>query len=375
MQFREMKGGDKVSVLGYGAMRLPQLKNGEIDEIKAEKHIRYAISKGVNYIDTAKIYHGGKCEAFLGRILSKDGLRDKVKIATKLPPWQIKEKSDMMRIFNEQLKDLQTDHIDYYLVHALNGASWKKMKEFGILKMLDKLLKEGKIKNAGFSFHGNIEHFKQIVDDYDWSFCQIQFNFLDTEYQAGMKGYLYAVKKGLSVISMEPLRGGRLAQNPPEKVKEIYAGSGYERTPAEWALRWVWNFQGITMLLSGMNQIKQINENIKISKDALPGAMTRDELIVIEKVTKVYKKLSKIGCTGCMYCLPCPANVAIPACFEYYNGYHLYNDEKFKTYYKNFLGEKAKASLCVNCGQCVEKCPQSLPIPELLKKVAKEFEK
>jgi uncharacterized protein len=374
MQYREMKGGDKVSVLGYGCMRFPMRKDGSINEERASKQLLFAIENGVNYLDTAKIYHGGKSEEFVGRFLEENGLRDKVEIATKLPPWMVKEKKDMMKIFNEQLKDLRTDHIDYYLVHALNGDSWKKMKDFGILDLLDRLLKQGKIRNAGFSFHGNIEDFYRIVDDYDWSFCQIQFNFLDTGYQAGMKGYLYAVKKGLSVISMEPLRGGRLAQNPPEKVKEIYAASGYKRTPAEWALRWVWNFQGITTLLSGMNQIKQIKENIKISNDALPGSMTREELQVIEKATKIYKKLMKIGCTGCMYCLPCPVNVSIPSCFEYYNGYHLYNDEKFKTWYKNFLGDKAKASLCVNCGQCVSKCPQSLSIPDLLKKVAKEME-
>jgi uncharacterized protein len=374
MQYREMKGGDKVSVLGYGCMRFPMRKDGSINEERASKQLLFAIENGVNYLDTAKIYHGGKSEEFVGRFLEENGLRDKVEIATKLPPWMVKEKKDMMKIFNEQLKDLRTDHIDYYLVHALNGDSWKKMKDFGILDLLDRLLKQGKIRNAGFSFHGNIEDFYRIVDDYDWSFCQIQFNFLDTGYQAGMKGYLYAVKKGLSVISMEPLRGGRLAQNPPEKVKEIYAASGYKRTPAEWALRWVWNFQGITTLLSGMNQMKQIRENIKISNDALPGSMTREELQVIEKATKIYKKLMKIGCTGCMYCLPCPVNVSIPSCFEYYNGYHLYNDEKFKTWYKNFLGDKAKASLCVNCGQCVSKCPQSLSIPDLLKKVAKEME-
>jgi predicted aldo/keto reductase-like oxidoreductase len=374
MLYRKMKNGDEISILGYGAMRLPQLKNGEIDEIRAEKHIRYAISKGVNYIDTAKIYHGGKSEAFLGKILSKDGLRNKVKIATKLPPWQVKEKSDMMRIFIEQLKDLKTDHIDYYLVHALDGKSWKKMKDLGVLPMLDKLLMEGKIKNAGFSFHGNIENFKQIVDDYDWTFCQIQFNFLDTEYQAGLKGLKYAAAKGLSIIVMEPLRGGRLAQNPPDEVKDIYSASGLERTPAEWALRWVWNFPEVVTVLSGMSTYDQVRQNVKTASSAEPSSMTKKEFEVINKVTKVYKKLSKIGCTGCMYCLPCPVNVAIPSCFEYYNGFHLYKDDKFKTYYKNFLGDKAKASLCVNCGQCVEKCPQSLPIPELLKKVVKEFE-
>ncbi|KKR03459.1 MAG: Aldo/keto reductase [Candidatus Uhrbacteria bacterium GW2011_GWF2_39_13] len=369
MLYRKMKNGDVISILGYGAMRLPQLKNGEIDEIKAEKHIRYAISKGVNYIDTAKIYHGGKCEAFLGKILSRDGLRNKVNIATKLPPWQVKEKSDMMRIFNEQLKDLQTGYIDYYLVHALDGKSWKKMKDLGVLPMLDKLLREGKIKNAGFSFHGNIEHFYQIVDDYDWTFCQIQFNFLDTEYQAGLKGLKYAAEKGLSIIVMEPLRGGRLAQNPPDEVKDIYSASGLERTPA-----WVWNFPEVVTVLSGMSTYEQVRQNVKTASDSKPGSMAKKELEVISKVTKVYKKLTKIGCTGCMYCLPCPVNVAIPSCFEYYNGFHLYKDDKFKTFYKNFLGDKAKASLCVNCGQCVEKCPQSLPIPELLKKVVKEFE-
>jgi predicted aldo/keto reductase-like oxidoreductase len=374
MQYREMNGGDKVSVLGFGCMRFQTNKDGSIKEDKASKQLLYAIENGVNYLDTAKPYHGGRSEPFVGKFLEENKLRDKVFIATKLSYWYIKEKKDMQKHFDEQLKDLRTDYIDYYLVHSLNGKSWAKLKELGVLKFLDKLRKQKKIRNVGFSFHGNIEHFYQIVDDYDWSFCQIQFNILDTEYQAGMKGYLYAVKNGLSVISMEPLRGGRLAQTPPEKVKDIYDNSGFKRTPAEWALRWVWNYQEITTLLSGMNQMKQIKENIKISKDALPGSMTREELQVIEKATKVYKKLMKIGCTGCMYCLPCPVNVAIPSCFEYYNGYHLYNDEKFKTWYKNFLGDKAKASLCVNCGECVKKCPQGLKIPDLLKKVVKEFE-
>ncbi len=374
MQYREMTGGDKVSVLGFGCMRFPVKKDGSINEEKASKHLLYAINNGVNYLDTAKPYHGGKSEPFVGKFLEENNLRDKIYLATKLSGWYIKETADFDKIFKEQLSDLRTDYIDYYLVHALNGKSWARLKELGVLKFLDKLRKQNKIRNIGFSFHGNIEHFYQIVDDYDWSFCQIQFNFLDTEYQAGMKGYLYAVKKGLSVISMEPLRGGRLAQIPPEKVKEIYQNSGYDRTAAEWALRWVWNFQGITNLLSGMNQIKQIKENIRISNTALPGSMTRDELQVIEKATRIYKKLMKIGCTGCMYCLPCPYNVAIPACFEYYNGYHLYNDEKFKALYKNFIGDKAKASLCVNCGQCLPKCPQGLKIPELLKKVVKDIE-
>ncbi len=374
MQYRKMKDGNKVSVLGYGCMRFPTKKDGSINEERATKQLLYAIEQGVNYLDTAKPYHGGKSEPFVGKFLEENKLRNKIYLATKLSGWYIKETKDFDRIFKEQLKDLRTDYIDYYLVHALNGKSWAKLKELGVLKFLDKLRKQKKIINVGFSFHGNIEHFYQIVDDYGWSFCQIQFNFLDTEYQAGFKGYLYAVKKGLSVISMEPLRGGRLAQMPPEKVKEIYGSSGYKRTPAEWALRWVWNFQGITTLLSGMNQMKQVKENIKISKNAFPGSMTQEELQVIENVTKVYKKLMKIGCTGCMYCLPCPVNVTIPACFEYYNGYHLYKDEKFKTWYKNFLGDRAKASLCVNCGECVKKCPQGLKIPELLKKVVKDME-
>ena len=240
--------------------------------------------------------------------------------------------------------------------------------------MLDKLLKNGQIRNAGFSFHGNIEHFYQIVDDYNWTFCQIQFNFLDTEYQAGLKGLKYAAKKGLNIIVMEPLRGGKLAQDPPQKVREVYDNSGYDRTPAEWALRWVWNFPEVSTVLSGMSAYDQVRENVKIASGAKASSFKVKELEVIEKVTAIYKKLTKIPCTGCMYCLPCPVKVSIPSCFEYYNGFHLYNDDKFKNYYKNFLGDKAKASLCVNCGQCVEKCPQELPIPELLKKVVKEFE-
>ena len=373
MKYRKIiKTGEELSILGFGCMRFPQ-KDGEIDEEKSTKQLRYAIDNGLNYIDTAKIYHGGKSEPFLGRAL-QDGYRKKIKLATKISPWLVKEKEGMQKHFDEQLKDLQTDYVDYYLVHALNRSSWDKMKSFGIIDFLDKLIAEGKIKYAGFSFHGNIEVFKEIIDSYDWTFCQIQFNFLDEKYQAGLEGYHYAIERDISVIAMEPLRGGKLAVEPPEKVKELYKNTGSEWTSVEWALRWVWNFPGIVTLLSGMTEDEHIEENLRIASTVEAETLTDEQLSIIKKVADTYKSLQQVGCTGCMYCLPCPYDVSIPGCFENFNSKFLYNDDKYYKFYKSFIGDRGKASNCVECGICVPKCPHGINIPEELKRVAAEFD-
>ena len=319
------KTNEMVSILGFGCMRLPLLPGGDpskIDEVLATNLIRYAIDKGVNYIDTAYPYHGkgmgssGQSEPFLGRVL-KDGYREKVKIATKLPSWLIKTRADMDNILNEQLQRLQTDYIDFYLVHALNSTTWKNLKELGISEFLDQAIREGRIKYAGFSFHDKQETFNEIIDWYDWSFCQIQYNYLDEDFQAGKKGLNYAAQKGLGLTIMEPLRGGKLATNLPTTVQDVFNNADKVMTPAEWALRWVWNHPEVSLLLSGMNSMEQVVENIKIAQNAEVNSFTEEENKVIEEAKNVFRQRIKVNCTGCGYCMPCPTGVNIPGCFTY----------------------------------------------------------
>jgi hypothetical protein len=372
------KTNEMVSILGFGCMRLPLLPGGDptkIDEVLATNLIRYAIDEGVNYIDTAYPYHGtgmgsgGQSEPFVGRVL-KDGYREKVKIATKLPSWLIKTKSDMDRILNEQLQRLQTDTIDFYLVHALNSTSWKNLKELGIGEFLDQAIHDGRIKYAGFSFHDKQETFNEIIDWYDWSFCQIQYNYLDEEFQAGRKGLNYAAQKGLGLTIMEPLRGGKLATNLPTDVQTVFDNADGERTPAEWALRWVWNHPEVSLLLSGMNNMEQVVENIKIAQNADVNSFNDEENEVIEKAKNVFRQRIKVNCTGCGYCMPCPAGVNIPGCFTYYNNYHMFGREDMY----RLLQPGQSASNCIECGECETHCPQSIAIREELKGVRAIFE-
>jgi predicted aldo/keto reductase-like oxidoreductase len=384
MLFRNMKKtGDELSILGFGCMRLPQKigkpGSGEIDEKRAAKLICLAIDHGVNYLDTAMTYHSGKCESFLGRALT-DGYRNKVKLATKLPVWAVKNSGDMDLILNVQLDRLKTDHIDYYLLHALEAKSWKKVKEFEICKFLDKAKAEGRIVNAGFSFHGDIETFKSIVDFYDWVFCQIQYNFLDEQNQAGTEGLKYAALRNLGVIIMEPLRGGNLARKVPLDVQAIWDQADTKRTPVEWALRWVWNHPEVTVVLSGMNNEDHIIENLSIANEAYPESLTEEELQTVREVVRMYRKLIKADCTGCRYCLPCPSGIDIPTYFEAYNNLHMFGTTfSAKIFYLAQLtgvgSGHAYASLCQNCGKCEQACPQNLPIRKLFQDVAKKFEK
>jgi len=345
----------------------------------AQRQIYSAIDNGVNYIDTAVPYHNGKSEPFLGKILGDNGYRDKVKLATKLPHWSTDSKESMDKMLDSQLSKLKTDRIDYYLIHNLNGSTWETAKENGVIDFLDTAIRKGKIINAGFSYHGGAEDFSQVVDGYDWTFCQIQYNYLDTQNQAGTRGLEYAASKKLAVMIMEPLRGGNLAKTPPPEVQAIWNRAEVNRAPVEWALRWIWNHPEVTVVLSGMNHDSHIRENLSMASDAREHAFSDDELALVSQATDMYRKVMKVGCTGCQYCMPCPAGVNIPGCFDFYNSRHAFKDKQARLFYLVMNGgivrEKPSfASQCIKCGLCEEKCPQTLPIPDLLADVAKDME-
>jgi predicted aldo/keto reductase-like oxidoreductase len=379
MLYREVpKNGDKLSVLGYGCMRLP-VRMRSINEKLAEKQILYALDQGVNYFDTAVPYHNGKSEPFLGKVLYKNDCRDDAKIATKLPHWSAQSKKDMDRILDEQLLNLKTDHIDYYLIHGLVGELWESAKRNGVIDFMDDALKKGKIINAGFSFHGLAEEFTAIVDDYDWTFCQIQYNFLDTKNQAGTAGLRYAASRDMAVMIMEPLRGGNLAKTPPPSVKDIWNKAESRKTPAEWSLRWIWNHPEVTVVLSGMNNDDHIAENLALAEKALPNSLSEEEEKLVEEAAAEFRRVMRVGCTGCQYCMPCPAGVNIPSCFDLYNSRHVFKDKTAKLMYIFQNGgvvtdKPTLASVCVRCDKCLEKCPQHLPIPEMLEEVKEDME-
>ena len=380
MLYRKMKNtGDTLSILGYGCMRFPE-KRGKIDKEKATRQLHYAIDQGINYFDTAFPYHMGESEPFLGQALTKEQ-KKKVKIATKLPAGSVRVEEDMEKILDNQLKKLKVDCIDYYLLHGLDKFNWEHFKKFDVLNFLDKIKIKGKVINTGFSFHDDTATFKKIVDSYDWHFCQIQYNYMDVSHEAGTNGLEYAIKKGLGIIIMEPLRGGTLTYKIPKEIQEVWNESDIKRSPAEWAFRWLWNRSEITVILSGMNNDEHINENLKIANQGLPNSLTEKELSLFKRVRDLYHKLLDIKCTGCRYCIPCPAGVNIPACFDLYNRIKFYKEAKFYNIFKYgyHLGgfdkrKKEYASQCINCGKCIEKCPQKINIPLSLKKVSKELE-
>jgi predicted aldo/keto reductase-like oxidoreductase len=378
------KTNEMVSALGFGCMRFPTIggDSTKIDEEKSIEMVRYAIDNGVNYIDTAYPYHGtgmgqgGQSEPFVAKAL-KDGYRERVKIATKLPSWLIKTREDMDKYLNEQLERLQTDHIDFYLVHALEYNTWNNLKKLGISEFLDSALKDGRIKYAGFSFHDKLEVFKEIVDYYDWSFCQIQYNYLDEEYQAGKEGLEYAAGKGLGIAIMEPLRGGKIVNNLPEDVLNAFDEAEVKRTPAEWALKWVWNHPEVSVVLSGMGTIEQVVENIKVAGETGPDSLSEQDVKVMNKVKSIFKGKIRNNCTACGYCMPCPFGVNIPRNFTFYNEYHLFvtpeTEVELKSRYNSIKPEN-RASICKECGKCETHCPQGIKIRQDLKAVSALFE-
>ena len=372
MKYREFGKCDfKVSALGFGCMRLP-LINGDEKQIDVEKAIpliRYAIDNGVNYIDTAYPYHKGSSEIVVGKAL-KDGYREKVKLATKLPTWLTNSYEDFDKYLNEQLEKLQTDHIDMYLLHGLDKERWDKLLELNIFKFIESALSDGRIKQIGFSFHDKLDTFEKIVDAYNWDFCQIQYNFLDDNYQAGTEGLEYAANKGMAIVVMEPLKGGRLSKTPPISVKELWRKTEVEKTPAEWALKWVWNHPEVTTVLSGMNSMEQIIENIKTAETALPNSLSEKDLALINNVKSQYNELIKVQCTACGYCMPCPTGVDIPRNFAILNEASMYNEYDRQSHiYNNDLTLKQRAVSCVECGKCETLCPQHLEIRKHLKEV------
>ena len=379
MLYRKLgKTGCDVSVLGFGCMRFPIVggtgavdlfdPNKPIDEMEAGEMIRYAVDHGVNYFDTAYPYHGGQSEVFLGKTLKPH--RDKVFLATKLPIWLVQSRQDFERFLGEQLKRLETDYIDFYLLHGLNRQLWAGMKELGALDFLNKILADGRIRYAAFSFHDDVKIFKEIVDSYDWAMCQVQYNYFDEYYQAGKEGLKYAASKGVGVVVMEPLRGGKLTDRIPEKVQRLWDSASVKRTPAEWALRWVWNHTEVSTALSGMSSMAQLIENTRIAEDAKAGILSESELQVIAEVCEAYRGMLQIGCTGCAYCMPCPNGVNIPLNFSLYNDSFMFKDEDLNLMlYNHMLTPEQRGSNCAECGECEQHCPQQIKIPKELKKV------
>jgi predicted aldo/keto reductase-like oxidoreductase len=368
----------KVSALGFGCMRLPVLDGdaSRIDEPEATRMVRHAIDQGVNYIDTAYPYHRGGSEVFLGRAL-KDGYREKVKLATKLPMWLLKEPSDAEKYFTEQLTRLQDDYIDFYLLHSLSGKGWRKTLELGVLDWAERALDDGRIGHLGFSFHDDLAAFRQIIDDYDgWEFCQIQYNYMDITYQAGAEGLRYASAHGLPVVVMEPLLGGRLAApEPPPPVRALLDSvpAARRRTPADWALQWLWNQPEVAVVLSGMSTMAQVEENLASASSSGPGTLGAADLALIGAVREEYRKLAPIPCTTCGYCVPCAHGVQVPEHFRQYNQACMYATfEPNRRFYAR-AEAKDRADACTQCGDCEEKCPQKLSIRELLAEVHAVF--
>jgi len=378
MQYRQLGPFKDISILGMGCMRLPVIDGDEsrIDEPAATHLLHRAVDQGINYFDTAYPYHQGHSETFLGRALESERLRDRVLLATKLPSWAIESRQDCDRYLDEQLQRLRTDRIDCYLLHALKADWWYKLYDLGVLDFLDRAIADGRIGCAGFSFHDELPLFKEIVDAYDWSFCQIQYNYMDEDIQAGRRGLEYAADKGLGVIVMEPLRGGHLARPAPAEIQQLWDRSEVQRSPAEWALRFVWNRPEVTCLLSGMNDLQQIVENCRIADQTQPGSLSSEELALIETVRDTMRKRIKVPCTACNYCLPCPAGVNIPRIFSIFNDCFIYGDRLFPhRIYSITMNTAELASNCTRCGKCEAACPQQIAIMEMLEEAHRVLSK
>ena len=377
MQYREDKRtGNKISILGFGCMRLPSA-HGQINIDKTEELFLKAIDKGINYFDTAYLYPGS--EAAIGKIFSKHNLRKDVYIATKLPLMMCRKASDFERIFQTELERLQTDYIDYYFMHMLTSPKqWEQLCALGIREWIAEKREKGQIRQVGFSFHGKKEDFIELADIYDWDFCQIQYNYINTHYQAGTEGLKYASAKGLPVFIMEPMLGGRLANGLPKKALKVMKDSDKNMTPVGWALKWLWNQQEVTMLLSGMNEMEQLDENVRLAEDSVPEMFSDKENETIEQVIKVFNDSYKIPCTGCSYCMPCPQGINIPGCFAAYNSSYSISKSVGMNQYMLSTGAMSQtpvlASACIKCGKCESHCPQSIPIREALVDVRKRLQ-
>ena len=368
MNYRKDKYGNDLSILGFGCMRFKR-KATQIDLEEMEKEVLYAISQGVNYFDTAYIYPGS--EAALGKVLEKNGLRSKVNIATKLPHYLARSREAFDKFFYEELRRLRTDHVDYYLMHMLNDVkSWERLKALGIEEWIAEKKAKGEIRQVGFSYHGGSDMFCRVVDQYEWDFCQIQYNYLDEHTQAGRKGLNYAHAKGIPVIIMEPLRGGKLVNNLPDGAKKAFAAMELKRTPAEWGLRWLWDQKEVTVVLSGMNSMEMVVENIRTASEVQIGQLGAQERAMYAAVVKAINEKMKVGCTACGYCQPCPKGVDIPGIFALYNNYHAQSRFAAKWDYvkcTTLRKNTTAASQCIGCGKCEQHCPQGIAIREELK--------
>ncbi len=367
-----------VPVLGFGCMRLPLAgrddtmarfdPNAPIDEDQVRRMIEYAIDHGIDYFDTAYMYHGGNSEKLVGRILAP--VRDRIMLTTKLPCRWCETADDFEKHLTEQLERLQTDYLDFYLMHGLDADTWERMQGLGILDFMARIQADGRARHIGFSFHDGTPAFKKIVDAYDWHLCQIQYNYLDEDFQAGREGLEYAAAKGIGVVIMEPLRGGRIVQNIPDDIQALWDSAPVKRTPVEWALRWVWNHNQVAMVLSGMSTMEQVLENVGYTEAALPGSLSAEELDLVREVARSYRRKLAVDCTACAYCMPCPNGVNIPMCLSLYNDFGMFEPKDLpRAFYNNMMKEDQRADQCIQCGECEEKCPQQIPIMYTLPKV------
>jgi predicted aldo/keto reductase-like oxidoreductase len=367
----------QASALGFGAMRLPIVGGdpARIDEPEAAKMIEYAIDHGVNYLDNAYAYHRGNSETLVGKILQNE-YRKKVRIATKMPCWLVNSQQDMDKYFDEQLRKLQVDYVDFYLFHGLNKERWRKLTDLEVLEWAEKRIHEGRIKHLGFSFHDTYQVFKEIVDSYDrWTMCQILYNYMDSDFQAGTRGLRYAASKGLAVVVMEPIAGGRLATKPPDQVQAIWDSAEKRRKPAEWALQWVWNHPEVSVVLSGMSTMQQVVENVKSADRSGPRSLSRKELAIIKRAAHKYRKLGFVACSACRYCLPCPQGVNIPQIISLYNEFYMKDrSDEVRSKYWEYVTPESQAKRCARCKQCESLCPQQLPVGDIMSRAAMIFE-